>query len=124
MITIYREDKDKQIIEKKWGCEIILHNSDYCGKILKFKKDAKFSMHFHIIKHETWYINKGMFQLTWIDPTDATAHVDVLGPGNIIEIEQGDPHQLIALSDGEIFEASSTHYDSDSYRILKGDNQQ
>jgi hypothetical protein len=31
------------------------------------------------------------------------------------------PHQLTALSDGEIFEISTQHFDSDSYRVWKGD---
>jgi hypothetical protein len=30
------------------------------------------------------------------------------------------PHQLKALQDGEIFEISTQHFDSDSYRVWKG----
>jgi hypothetical protein len=33
----------------------------------------------------------------------------------------GQPHQLEALEDGEIFEVSTQHFDTDSYRIWKGD---
>jgi hypothetical protein len=31
------------------------------------------------------------------------------------------PHQLFAETDGEIFEISTQHFDSDSYRVQKGD---
>jgi hypothetical protein len=31
------------------------------------------------------------------------------------------PHQLEAITDGEIFEISTQHFDSDSYRVQKGD---
>jgi mannose-6-phosphate isomerase-like protein (cupin superfamily) len=113
-----------QIIEKKWGRELILHNrADYCAKILQFNKGAKFSMHFHIMKTETWYVNKGEFFLIWIDPTNANKNSKHLLPGDTIEVEKGTPHQLEAITDAEIFEASTMHYDYDSYRVEKGDSQ-
>jgi hypothetical protein len=31
------------------------------------------------------------------------------------------PHQLYAMEEGEIIEVSTQHFDSDSYRIYKGD---
>lgn len=115
-------DCDK--VSKNWGEEIILHNgSDYCGKLLRFNRGAKFSMHFHLIKKETWYVNKGEFQLNYINPENADKHSKILTEGMIVEIEKGNPHQLIALSDGEIFEVSTEHFDDDSYRIEKGDSQ-
>jgi len=114
----------KRIVPKKWGAEIIIHNDDeYCGKILKFNKGTKFSMHFHVKKKETWYVSKGSFQLHWIDTRNASEHYQLLYVGNIIEIERGDPHQLIAIEESEIFEVSTQHFDDDSYRIKKGDSQ-
>lgn len=122
MITI--EKIDKNIVPKKWGYEIILHNRlDYCGKILHFHKGGKFSMHFHILKSETFYVNEGQFQLNYIDPQTADRKCMMLEKGNIIEIEKGNPHQLVALTEGEIFEASTMHHEFDSYRIEKGDSQ-
>jgi mannose-6-phosphate isomerase-like protein (cupin superfamily) len=115
---------DLEATFSKWGREIVLHNDqDYCGKILKFKDGAKFSMHFHLKKAETWYVNKGVFLLKFIDTDDATPYEKKLTEGMVVEISQGDPHQLIALTDGEIFEVSTQHFDDDSYRIEKGDNQ-
>lgn len=112
------------IVPKKWGEEIIIHNgSDYCGKILRFKRGAKFSMHFHIKKSETWYVHNGEFELRYIDPEDATEHTVLLESGDVIEIPIGNPHQLIAYDDGEIFEVSTQHFDDDSYRVRKGDSQ-
>lgn len=126
MITIcnINDLNPEERVVKKWGQEVILHNDEkYCGKLLQFKKGAKFSMHFHMIKVETWYVNKGKFVLKYIDTKDATTYVKELKVGDIIEIEQGDPHQLFAEEDGEIFEVSTQHFDFDSYRIDKGDNQ-
>ena len=47
-------------VPKGWGDEIIIENNEmYCGKLLRFKQGAKFSMHYHMIKDETWYVDKG-----------------------------------------------------------------
>lgn len=114
----------KRIIPKRWGEEIVIHNGEeYCGKILRFRGDSKFSMHFHIKKKETWYVASGEFTLHWIDTKDATEMTKELRVGDIIDIERGDPHQLFATTAGEIFEVSTKHFDSDSYRIKKGDSQ-
>ena len=44
-------------IPKGWGHEIVFENNEkYCGKILVFKEGAEFSMHYHMIKDETWYV--------------------------------------------------------------------
>ena len=117
-------DVYKRIIPKKWGSEVIIHNdNEYCGKILRFNSGAKFSMHFHFLKKETWVVYSGEFSLRWIDIKTANEHYVKLKVGDIIEIERGDPHQLICEKAGDIFEVSTQHFDDDSYRIRKGDSQ-
>jgi mannose-6-phosphate isomerase-like protein (cupin superfamily) len=117
-------DIHKRIIPKAWGQEIIIHNGEeYCGKILRFNQGAKFSMHFHIKKKETWYVASGTFLLTYIDTRNATEKEKELNVGDIIDIERGDPHQLHSITGGDIFEVSTQHFDDDSYRIAKGDSQ-
>lgn len=109
-------------IPKGWGHELIIHNcSEYCGKILVFKAQCRFSMHFHIQKQETWYVNKGSFVFDWIDTKTAVRESRTLSVGDVVTIPRGMPHQLLAVTDGEIFEVSTEHFDSDSYRIQKGD---
>ena len=52
-----------EIHKKAWGHELwIINNEKYCGKLLVFKKDKKFSMHYHLLKDEAWYISEGEFQ--------------------------------------------------------------
>ena len=69
-------------VEKGWGFENIWVTSDkYCSKFMHFKTGAKFSMHFHAIKEETWYILKGKFIVTWIGRV-----VPVKAPLRIIEV--------------------------------------
>ena len=111
-------------IPKGWGEELIIENNEmYCGKLLIFRKGCKFSMHYHMIKDETWYVNEGEFVYKWIDTFDANIKEEKLTKGDIVRQRRGQPHQLIALTDGVIFEVSTTHIESDSYRIFKGDSQ-
>jgi quercetin dioxygenase-like cupin family protein len=111
-------------VEKGWGHEtIIVNNAKYCGKILHFKKHARFSMHFHMKKTETWYVYSGKFEFLWIDTKTAEQSSRLLHVGDIVTNEIGQPHQLVCLEEGDIFEVSTQHFDSDSYRIGKGDSQ-
>jgi mannose-6-phosphate isomerase-like protein (cupin superfamily) len=110
------------IVVKGWGREIIfVNNGEYCGKILSFEKGKKFSMHYHLLKKETWYVSKGRFIFIWIDTSSGTKHSEYLEVGDVVTNERGEPHQLIALEDADIFEVSTQHFDTDSYRIWKGD---
>ena len=111
-------------VPKGWGNELIIENNEmYCGKLLKFKSDCKFSMHYHMDKDETWYVQKGEFLYRWIDTENADMNESILRKGDVVRQRPGQPHQLIALTDGLIFEVSTHHEDSDSYRVMKGDSQ-
>ena len=41
--------------------------------------------------------------------------------GDTVRQLPGQPHQLEAITEGTIFEVSTQHFDSDSYRVWKGD---
>jgi mannose-6-phosphate isomerase-like protein (cupin superfamily) len=112
-------------IPKGWGHEIVFENNEkYCGKILVFKEGAEFSMHYHMIKDETWYVESGVFLYRWIDTETAEVNTVTLIVGDTVRQRPGQPHQLKALTEGRIYEVSTQHFDSDSYRVWKGDSQQ
>ena len=103
-------------VPKGWGEEIIIENNEnYCGKILVFEPECKFSMHYHMNKDETWYVEKGNFIYRWIDIKIGKQNEDRLSEGDVVRQRPGQPHQIIALTDGRIFEVSTHHEDSDSY---------
>ena len=114
-----------EIHDKAWGHELwIVNDEEYCGKLLVFKKDKKFSMHYHLIKKESWYVAKGQFEYYWVNTETAETRMTLLNEGDIVDLERGQPHQLKALTEGAtIFEVSTKHYDEDSYRVVKGDSQ-
>lgn len=112
------------VIPKGWGEEIIITNNEkYCGKLLCFKEGAKFSMHYHMIKDETWYVDSGEFIYRWIDTKIGEIIEQKLFKGDVVRQQPGQPHQLECLTGGVIFEVSTQHFDSDSYRVWGGDSQ-
>ena len=111
-------------VPKGWGEEIIIENNEkYCGKILIFDQNCKFSMHYHMNKDECWYVEYGEFLYRWIDTETGEIHDEILTEGDVVRQRRGQPHQLEAISNGRIFEVSTHHEDSDSYRVLPGDSQ-
>ena len=109
-------------VEKTWGYELWIYNDeDYCGKLLVFNKEGdKFSMHYHLKKKETWFVQQGGFIFKWIDIENGKLNSRTLVNGESVLIERGQPHQLIALEDNStIVEVSTEHFDEDSYRIYK-----
>ena len=111
-------------VPKGWGEELIIENNDvYCGKILIFDAGCKFSMHYHMDKDETWWVEYGEFIYRWIDTETAKVNEAKLQEGDVVRQLPGQPHQLEAISNGRIFEVSTHHEDSDSYRVIKGDSQ-
>ena len=111
-------------IEKGWGYELHIVNNDmYCGKILHFNQDGEMSMHYHMEKHETFYVLSGILYLRGIDHENAEPYEIEIKPGDVIEIKPGVAHKLIAHTEAEIFEVSTPDFYEDNFRIQKGDSQ-
>ena len=111
-------------VEKGWGSELIWATNDsYCGKMMRFKDGACFSMHFHREKIETWYVLEGMFRVVWLDTKDATEHSKELCSGDTWHNDPLVPHQLFCLSAGTIIEVSTPDSVEDNYRVRPGDSQ-
>ena len=111
-------------VEKGWGSETIFATNDlYCGKIMSFNKDAKFSMHFHKEKDETWLVVSGEFIVRYIDTKDASVHETKLIEGDRWRNPPLFPHQLICVQEGSIIEVSTPDSVEDNYRVMPGDSQ-
>ena len=112
-------------VPKGWGSENIWATNDkYCGKLLQFNKNAKFSMHFHAHKDETWYVLSGKFKVVIINTADASQTEHELSVGDVWHNPGLLPHQLICLEAGTIIEVSTPDSVEDNYRVAKGDSQQ
>ena len=110
-------------VPKGWGFEKwIVNNEEYCGKLLYFVKDKKCSWHYHVLKDEVFYVQSGKILVKYSEDDDLKKAKEIeLGPGDRFHIYRGLRHQMCAIEDTELFEFSTQHFDSDSYRIVKGD---
>lgn len=112
-----------QRVIKAWGYEDIIYNGEYCSKILHYNTGAKSSFHYHKNKHEVWYCASGVFKLSYIDTESGKMEEKILIKDVTIIIDRCCPHRLECIKEGDIFESSTHHEDSDTYRIAAGDGQ-
>jgi mannose-6-phosphate isomerase-like protein (cupin superfamily) len=112
-------------VPKGWGYEDWLVNKkEYCGKLLFFKKGKRCSWHYHELKDETFYVHSGRLRVVfgWEDDKEApTSKQVILEAGDTFYVPVGLRHQMLGLTDVEMFEFSTQHFDEDSIRIEKGD---
>ena len=115
--------KPVHIEPKGWGREIwIANNPLYCGKILEIRKGRRCSLHYHKLKTESFYLHKGRLKIRVKDSADSDRLDEFeISPGDCMDVAPGFVHQMEALEDSELFEFSTQHFETDSYRLLKGD---
>jgi quercetin dioxygenase-like cupin family protein len=114
---------EMKFVPKGWGWERwIVNCKEYCGKLLFFNKNKRCSWHYHKLKDEVFYLQSGKMIVYYSDADKIeNAEQLVLNAGDNFHVYRGLRHQMVALEDSELFEFSTQHFDSDSYRILKGD---
>jgi len=112
--------KGQHIVQKSWGHEVWLANSPlYCGKALVIKEGFSSSLHFHVDKTETIAVAEGCLKLKIIE--NGEEFLSYLYRGDSILITPGLIHQLFAYNgDVTLYEFSTEHFDSDSFRIERG----
>ena len=112
-------------VDKDWGFEIWLANNkkeNYCGKILGIFEGKSTSMHYHVNKHETFYVLEGTLKVDMLADRDKREekHSVTCEGGECLEMQRGQAHKLIA-KDGPVMlmEISTFHKDEDSHRLWK-----
>lgn len=114
----------KGYVEKGWGHELIWATNDkYCGKLMEFNQGAKFSMHFHAHKDESWYVLSGQFIVRYIDTKDASQYEVILQTGDTWHNPPLMIHQIECVEAGTIIEVSTPDSVEDNYRVMPGDSQ-
>lgn len=117
------------VIDKKWGYELIIENNDYyCGKHLHIMPHKKSSVHYHTNKIETFYVIQGSMLLEYSRCLDLDSWLDGVNVSTI-KMSKGDSftlNPLVAHRYSSIGNCScdfiefSTHDDiSDTIRIIQ-----
>jgi len=71
---------------------------------------------------EVFYLQSGKMMIYYSEDDDLeNANQLILNAGDNFHVYRGLRHQMVALEDSELFEFSTQHFDSDSYRVIKGD---
>mgnify|MGYP001597679320 CR=1 FL=1 len=100
-------------VPKVWGEEVWLVNEpEYCCKMLYLNKGASGSLHYHLVKKETFIVGVGKVEL---EIAGKRAKLTA-GPG-AITILPGQPHRFKALKQSVIIEVSTHHEDKDVVRL-------
>ena len=115
--------EERTFVPKKWGYEDwIVNKKEYCGKLLFFKKGKRCSWHYHKLKDETFYVHSGELEVRYgwsDDKSDLNTEVKLLKAGDTFYVTVGMRHQMTGLTDVEMFEVSTQHFDEDSIRISR-----
>jgi mannose-6-phosphate isomerase len=104
--------KSVTIVPKPWGHEIIWANTElYVGKVLHIKAGQALSVQYHNQKDETIHLLRG--QMTYrVDFKDGRGLVEVpFAEGESYRNTPGVIHQMEAVTDCDVLEASTPHLD-------------
>jgi len=97
-------------VPKPWGHETIWASTDqYVGKILHINAGEALSVQYHNVKDETVYLLSGtLIYRVW--ENDQPREVP-LAIGEAFRVTPGTIHQMEAVTDCDILEASTPHLD-------------
>jgi mannose-6-phosphate isomerase len=103
---------DVKIVQKPWGHEVIwAHTSQYVGKVLHIKAGQSLSVQYHMMKDETIHLLSGEM-IYRVRGEQGDALVDMkLKAGESFRNEPGTVHQMEAVTDCQVLEASTPHLD-------------
>jgi mannose-6-phosphate isomerase-like protein (cupin superfamily) len=105
-----------RVVPKPWGHEVIWATTErYVGKLLHIRAGEALSLQYHEHKDETIHVLRGRM-LYRVGPRDAAGAASALeefelGEGQSYRNVPGTVHQMIAVTDCDVLEASTPHLD-------------
>ena len=101
---------DVVIVKKPWGHEVIwAHTDRYVGKVLHINAGHELSVQYHNRKDETVYLLSGEM-IYRVQQGDELCDVQ-LKQGQSYRITPGTIHQMVAVTDCDVLEASTPDLD-------------
>jgi len=99
-------------VEKPWGYELIWARTErYVGKILHVRGGHVLSRQYHHRKDETMHVLSGELVLRTWAAEDGPADERAFRPGETAHIPPGLIHQIEAVVDSDVLEASTPELD-------------
>ena len=101
---------DVVVVNKPWGHEVIwAHTDRYVGKVLHINAGHELSVQYHNRKDETVYLLSGEM-IYRVQDGDELRDVE-LKQGQSYRITPGTIHQMVAVTDCDVLEASTPDLD-------------
>ena len=99
-----------RVVPKPWGHEVIwAHTEHYVGKLLHIKAGHALSVQYHNLKDETIHLLRGEM-IYRVDEGDGLREV-LLREGESFRNTPNTIHQMEAVTDCDVLEASTPHLD-------------
>lgn len=103
---------DVKVVPKPWGHEVIwAHTGAYVGKVLHIKAGHALSVQYHEQKDETIHLLSGEMIYRIADTPGGPLRDVPLKAGESYRNEVGHVHQMEAVTDCQVLEASTPHLD-------------
>lgn len=104
--------EDVRFVEKPWGHELIwAHTPLYVGKVLHIRAGQALSVQYHVQKDETIHLLSGEMIYRVGDAAGGEMKAVSLVAGESFRNEPGTVHQMEAVTDCDVLEASTPHLD-------------
>lgn len=105
--------------ERSWGTEnlLVLASGKYTLKKLAIRAGNKGGLQYHRFKDEAGYVIKGSLEVTFENP-EGMLESKLLSEGDWFHFPSGSVHQEKAVTDVEILEVSTPHF-NDRVRVEK-----
>ncbi len=111
--------KKKNLGKRDWGKEILLHvvSKKFSLKLLKLKKGRMGGLQYHRKKNECGYLLKGKLSINYLNNKGKLTS-KIINKGDVFYFPPKSIHQEKAITDCEIIEASTPHF-NDRVRVEK-----
>lgn len=111
--------KQTQTLFHSWGTAKFLYSdSTVTVKELNFATLAKTSLHYHVYRRETLYVQSGSFNLRVFSLINNKFETVPLYPGMSYMLSRGGIHQIECLKEGKLIETTLTYDEEDVIRIF------
>ena len=95
----------RELGPKPWGQEILVACTEhYTGKVLLMQRGHRGGLQFHVVKDETFYLFSGLCRVRF--EKEGVLQEATMRPGESYHVPPGAVHQVEALEDSVLFEAS------------------
>lgn len=99
-----------RVVPKPWGHEVIwAHTAQYVGKLLHIKAGHALSLQYHELKDETIHLLRG--RMLYRVGLGADCAEREMREGESFHNTPGTVHQMVAITDCDVLEASTPHLD-------------